>query len=143
MIKERKKQRKYEKIGNKKRKEEEMKKIEWIAHRGGIPENTRDAILQSLSQSEVDGVEVDLRFSCDGYPMIYHDETLERLFQRATFVSHLSQKELQETYHLLSLKELLELWKESSKLLILEIKSRPSEIEMKSTKKRGYSCLYV
>jgi len=104
-----------------------MKHVTWIAHRGGIPENSRDAIYHSLVNPQIDGVEVDVRFSSDEWPMIHHDETLERLFHTPTFVSQSTKKELIETFHLLSLEELFDMWKKHShKLLILEIKSCPS-----------------
>lgn len=45
-------------------------------HDGGAPENTIEAV-QSLD-SWVDGVEVDVRFTSDGVPMMMHDATVDR-----------------------------------------------------------------
>jgi glycerophosphoryl diester phosphodiesterase len=51
-----------------------------IAHRGDsadYPENTRAAFSAALA-AKVDGIELDVRLSADGVPLICHDETLAR-----------------------------------------------------------------
>lgn len=54
-----------------------------IAHRAyhdvaaGRPENSRAAIRAAISAGY--GIEIDLQLSRDGVPMVFHDETLERL----------------------------------------------------------------
>lgn len=54
-----------------------------IAHRAlhdvaqGRPENSRAAIAAAISAGY--GIEIDLQLSRDGVPMVFHDETLERL----------------------------------------------------------------
>ena len=48
-----------------------------IAHRGGTPENTLSAIRNSKSKG-ASGIEVDLVFTKDGYPVLLHDGTVER-----------------------------------------------------------------
>ena len=48
-----------------------------IAHRGGTPENTLTAIRNSKA-SGASGIEVDLAFTKDGYPVILHDDTVDR-----------------------------------------------------------------
>lgn len=51
-----------------------------VAHRGDSadhPENTRAAFAAALS-AKVDGIELDVRLSRDGVPLICHDDTLAR-----------------------------------------------------------------
>ena len=53
-----------------------------LAHRGDwriAPENTIPALLAALALAGCDGLEFDVRASADGVPVLYHDETLERL----------------------------------------------------------------
>jgi glycerophosphoryl diester phosphodiesterase len=53
-----------------------LKKRLWvIAHRGGKPENTL-AAFWSAYQDGVDMVEADIRYTKDGYPIIFHDQFL-------------------------------------------------------------------
>ena len=48
-----------------------------VAHRGGQPENTLAAfrLCKALGAS---GVEVDLMFTKDGCPVLFHDDTVDR-----------------------------------------------------------------
>ena len=46
-------------------------------HRGGIPENTLDAIRESEQNGAV-AIEVDLAFTKDGHPVLLHDSTVDR-----------------------------------------------------------------
>jgi glycerophosphoryl diester phosphodiesterase len=54
-----------------------------IAHRGlhniraGIPENTLAAAQAAIAQNYA--IEVDLQYSCDGVPIVFHDYMLDRL----------------------------------------------------------------
>uniref|UniRef100_A0A8D0GN70 Glycerophosphodiester phosphodiesterase 1 n=1 Tax=Sphenodon punctatus TaxID=8508 RepID=A0A8D0GN70_SPHPU len=51
-----------------------------IAHRGGghdAPENTLAAIRQA-AENGATGVELDLEFSADGFPILMHDDTVDR-----------------------------------------------------------------
>jgi glycerophosphoryl diester phosphodiesterase len=51
-----------------------------VAHRGDsadYPENTRAAFAAALA-ARVDGIEIDVRLSSDGIPLICHDDTLAR-----------------------------------------------------------------
>ena len=68
-----------------------------IAHRGDsirYPENTLDAIRAAFDLG-ADAVEVDVRLSRDGVPMVFHDDTLERTTNgRGSFASR-SLKELE------------------------------------------------
>ncbi len=55
--------------------------VQRIAHRGGsrlAPENTLAAFRNALTLP-VDAVEMDVQMSRDGYPIVFHDNTLERL----------------------------------------------------------------
>jgi len=52
-----------------------------IAHRGGAglaPENTMTAFLNAISLG-ADVIEFDLRQTSEGFPVVFHDETLDRL----------------------------------------------------------------
>lgn len=62
------------------------RKVGWLgghdyAHRGlhgaGVPENSRAAFAAALAQGH--GIELDVRRSSDGQPVVFHDETLDRL----------------------------------------------------------------
>lgn len=48
-----------------------------LAHRGGRPENTLEAITRS-HQLGASGVEVDLHFTKDGEPVLLHDARIDR-----------------------------------------------------------------
>lgn len=55
--------------------------VQRIAHRGGsrlAPENTLAAFRNALTLP-VDAVEMDVQMSRDGYPIVFHDNTLEKL----------------------------------------------------------------
>ena len=56
-----------------------------LAHRGDwrvAPENTMEALLAAMRIPGCDGVELDVRLSADGVPVILHDETLARVQRR-------------------------------------------------------------
>ena len=69
-----------------------------IAHRAyhdvaqGRPENSRAAIRAAIAAGY--GVEIDLQLSRDGVPMVFHDETLERLTPRDGWLCDLTAAEL-------------------------------------------------
>lgn len=71
-----------------------------IAHRGyhdrarGIIENSASAIQAAVTAGY--GIEIDLQLSSDGVPMVFHDETLDRLTDRAGDVNALTAAELQD-----------------------------------------------
>ena len=55
--------------------------MKMIAHRGfsaRYPENTLLAFTKAM-EAGVDGIETDLRLSKDAHPVLFHDDTLERL----------------------------------------------------------------
>ena len=69
-----------------------------IAHRGAsdtAPENTLSAIRKAL-ELEVDFVEIDVRLSQDGVPILMHDESLKRISGSEQDVHHLSLPQLLE-----------------------------------------------
>ncbi len=56
-----------------------------LAHRGDhrrAPENTLAALRAAMTVPGVDGVELDVRASADGLPVLLHDPTLARVFGR-------------------------------------------------------------
>jgi glycerophosphoryl diester phosphodiesterase len=70
-----------------------------IAHRGApveAPENTRAAFRAALRHS-VNGVELDVRFSRDEYPMVHHDADLSRTAGRSEKVADLDRDDLLRT----------------------------------------------
>lgn len=70
-----------------------------LAHRGDwrrAPENTLAALTAALAVPGCDGVEFDVRVSADGVPVLCHDETLQRVFDRADRVDGRTAPELEE-----------------------------------------------
>jgi glycerophosphoryl diester phosphodiesterase len=69
-----------------------------IAHRAlhdvtqGRPENSRAAITAAIAAGYA--IEIDLQLSRDGVPMVFHDETLERLTPRDGWLSDLTAADL-------------------------------------------------
>jgi len=64
-----------------------------LAHRGDwrrAPENSLEALLAALAVPGCDGVEIDVRLSRDGVPVLLHDETLARVQGRAARVDALT-----------------------------------------------------
>jgi len=69
-----------------------------IAHRGlptEFPENTLSGIEAAL-QAGADSVEVDIQFSRDGIPVLYHDENMQRLSGIDRSILDLTFSELQQ-----------------------------------------------
>ncbi|HEX5828462.1 MAG TPA: glycerophosphodiester phosphodiesterase [Candidatus Limnocylindrales bacterium] len=63
-----------------------------LAHRGDwrrAPENTIPAFLAALEVEACDGLELDVRISRDGVPVVIHDETLARVQRRPGRVDEL------------------------------------------------------
>ncbi|MCI0346957.1 MAG: glycerophosphodiester phosphodiesterase [Chloroflexi bacterium] len=70
-----------------------------LAHRGDwrvAPENSLAAMRSALSNPRCDGLELDVRTSADGVPVLSHDETLERVHGRPDRVDALTAAELSE-----------------------------------------------
>jgi glycerophosphoryl diester phosphodiesterase len=69
-----------------------------IAHRGAsgeYPENTLLAFRRALEQG-ADGLELDVRVTADGVPVVIHDPTLERTTNRRGQVGQLSLSQVRE-----------------------------------------------
>ena len=69
-----------------------------IAHRGAsgsAPENTLPAFQLAVQQG-ADAIELDVRLTGDGVPVVFHDATLDRTTDRAGSVGTLSYAELRE-----------------------------------------------
>ena len=67
-----------------------------IAHRGGAaaaPENTLAAFQRALALG-VDGIELDVRVTRDGTPVVFHDATLTRLTGRRRAIARLALADL-------------------------------------------------
>lgn len=71
----------------------------WIvAHRGArdeAPENTLSAFERALSYP-IDGIELDVRMSADGVPVIYHDATLWRVARCRRRIAGLTADQLEQ-----------------------------------------------
>lgn len=67
-----------------------------IAHRGNsteFPENTLPAFAAAI-QSKADGIELDIRQSLDGVPIVFHDADLKRLAGKNLMVDKLTSRQL-------------------------------------------------
>ena len=67
-----------------------------FAHRGfsgKYPENTLLAFRKAI-EAGADGIELDVHLSCDGIPVIIHDETLDRTTNGTGPVSSYTAEEL-------------------------------------------------
>ena len=62
-----------------------MKLIGHRASCGYFTENSMEAIEYS-NKIDIDGIEIDIQFTSDNYPIISHDRTLERLFNKEIFI---------------------------------------------------------
>jgi glycerophosphoryl diester phosphodiesterase len=68
-----------------------------LAHRGDwrrAPENSLAALQTALANPSCDGLEIDVRTSADGVPVLVHDETLARVQRRPERVVELTAAEL-------------------------------------------------
>ncbi|GGX97621.1 glycerophosphodiester phosphodiesterase [Streptomyces minutiscleroticus] len=73
-----------------------MRTVTAVAHRGDpyrVRENTLDS-LRSALRSGADAVEIDVRLTRDGVPVLLHDETLKRLWEVDRPVRSLSSDEV-------------------------------------------------
>jgi glycerophosphoryl diester phosphodiesterase len=70
-----------------------------LAHRGDTrqaTENTIDALLAAMEIPGCDGVELDVRITADGVPVVIHDRTLERVWGRPEAVDTMAASALEE-----------------------------------------------
>src|SRR3954467_8681012 len=73
-----------------------MQKLTAVAHRGDpyrVRENTIDSLRSALRQG-ADAVEIDVRLTKDGVPVLLHDETLKRLWEHERPLHSLSAAEV-------------------------------------------------
>jgi glycerophosphoryl diester phosphodiesterase len=73
-----------------------MQTVTAVAHRGDpyrFRENTTDSLRSALDQG-ADAVEIDVRLSRDGVPVLLHDETLKRLWEVDRPLTALSAEEV-------------------------------------------------
>jgi glycerophosphoryl diester phosphodiesterase len=115
-----------------------------IGHRGAsrfAPENTLAAFRLALAVG-ADGVEFDVRLTHDGVPVIIHDDNLKRTGATPSRVADLTLAELQKidvgswfrtegfaAERVPTLEQLFEVFRTTSSLLYLEMKSDKSERE--------------
>ena len=70
-----------------------------LAHRGdwrAATENTVPALLAAMAIPGCDGLEIDVRMSADGVPVVIHDDTLQRVQGRPERVSDLAATVLED-----------------------------------------------
>ena len=70
-----------------------------LAHRGDwrrAPENTIPALLAAMDIPGCDGLEFDVQRSADGVPILFHDETLDRVLGRPERPGDLSARDLED-----------------------------------------------
>lgn len=73
-----------------------MRTVTAVAHRGDpyrVRENTIDSLRSALRRG-ADAVEIDVRLTRDGVPVLLHDETLERLWEHERPLRSLSSDEV-------------------------------------------------
>ncbi|MFE7171781.1 glycerophosphodiester phosphodiesterase [Streptomyces sp. NPDC057616] len=73
-----------------------MQNVTAVAHRGDpyrVRENTIDSLRSALAQG-ADAVEIDVRLTKDGVPVLLHDRTLKRLWEHERPLSSLSADEV-------------------------------------------------
>lgn len=70
-----------------------MKRIIHRANTGKYPENTLEA-LEDAVQADADAIEIDVRLSSDGVPIVIHDSRLHKLTGRWDRVEYLTAAEL-------------------------------------------------
>ncbi|NEA65427.1 glycerophosphodiester phosphodiesterase [Streptomyces sp. SID12488] len=73
-----------------------MQNVTAVAHRGDpyrVRENTTDSLRSALDQG-ADAVEIDVRLTRDGVPVLLHDATLKRLWERDRPLAVLSAAEV-------------------------------------------------
>lgn len=115
-----------------------------VAHRGASgyePENTLRSVRKAL-EMRVDAVEIDVRLSKDGVPVVIHDETVDRTTNGSGRVSDMTLKELKRLdagagEQIPLLEEILEVVKDHAPLFaeVKELKAVKPSLEV--VKKKG------
>ncbi|WP_026689217.1 glycerophosphodiester phosphodiesterase [Alteribacter aurantiacus] len=118
--------------------------MEVIAHRGNTfytPENTMASFL-SAATYPVDGIELDVQWTKDGVPVVFHDEKIDRTTNGSGWLRSFTYKELRQFdagswfaerfrgEKIPSLEEVLEWMKENHLTLHMEIKKPPKKFEV-------------
>jgi glycerophosphoryl diester phosphodiesterase len=110
--------------------DEQLSRCKIIAHRGahnrpGLPENTLAAFQVALAEPEVSGIELDVRWTRDLVPMVFHDADLLRMFGEPRPLASFTATELKERFPLIpTLQEAIDLCRGRAHLMI-EIKDEP------------------
>ncbi len=106
-----------------------------ISHRGehnnkDILENTLPAF-DKLLQSKVWGIELDIRWTLDCIPVVFHDATLQRLFNRSEAIAQLSFTDLKKICpQIPSLAEVVKRYGKKLHLMI-EVKAIHEQVALK------------
>ncbi len=102
-----------------------------FAHRGiyggDVRENSLEAFAAAIDNGY--GIELDVRLSADGQPMVYHDTGLARLFGENTLIADLDSDTLCHEYDIPTLKDALELIN-GSVPLIVELKCDDTDLSV-------------
>lgn len=114
--------------------------MKFIAHRGldnhKYYENTKDALIESLNKDYIDGVELDIRLTCDNKFVIYHNSSYIYLGVRK-FIKGINYKDiindnlgsLKEPRYINGLEEVLSSIK-TNKIILLEIKHESKDYQV-------------
>ena len=115
---------------------QEIKKMHVVAHRAAAssaPENSIEAVVECIEKG-VDIIEVDIRLTSDGEPVLFHDDNLSRMTNSSSSVEDCMLVHLQELHlnnsdktstpsHIPTLSQLLEVVDGKCRLL-LDLKCR-------------------
>ena len=107
-----------------------------IAHRGftkSFPENTLEAFGAAIA-GNFEAIELDIQFSKDGHPIVFHDENLSRLTGDFAEINDLTLPQLKElridkVYSIPTLAEVLE-FVGANVIVIVEIKNPKAVLEV-------------
>lgn len=108
-----------------------MKKVLVFAHRGGgkgILENRLETIKKSLKKKFIDGIEVDVRMTKDKVLVIHHDRGVY-LNGKIYWIDKLTYDQIKHL-GIPTLSEVIDLFKNSDKILNLDIKEKGIEDEL-------------
>ena len=131
----------------------------FIAHRGNdddLAENSKEAILNSLSKPYIDGVEFDIRITKDNKFVINHNATINLNSNKIGTIKNMTLKQLKEVkfknhnkvYRIATLNEVLKQIK-NDKIIIIEIKEEKNyntyqkKKLLKLLKKYSYLNIYL
>ncbi|RNA68884.1 glycerophosphodiester phosphodiesterase [Alteribacter keqinensis] len=117
--------------------------MEVIAHRGNTfyaPENTMAAFLSAASYN-ISGIELDVQWTKDGVPVVFHDEKVDRTTNGSGWIRSFTYRELRQLdagswfagrfggEKIPSLQEVLEWMKGEDITLHMEVKKPPRQFE--------------